>query len=439
MTRCGAFIVAGFGIALSIAAVPVAEAQGGSGRQTRQTAPSRRRPSREVLSGSFSMATTADDNGRATAADARPEEFRGRQISGVGQASVSFTPLESSGMRLKFDAATGMQYVASLNTVLMTGKAGSASFGFPIGKLLNASVAHSASETPNYSLVTTFMPPDTVAPLESLVAPDIALQRNPSVSTSTGLGVGRSLGRKASIAFSGDVRRTRFKNGTLPRLTAFSGRLQGTYQLWKTVGIRLGYGRQAGVYRTESTVSPMQAADSIDAGLTFNRSLAITRRTTIAFSSGSSIVDNGGSRQIGLIGSGNVSYAGLATLSYNRDVRMVGGFSAPVFTDTLTANAGTRSWRGLQLSTSASYSLGKVGAGDQQSSFSTWAASAQMSANLLRAVGLSVGYSIYEQRNVAALINPADTTRTQRRQSVRAGLSVRMPFWRTALRPERGN
>jgi hypothetical protein len=129
--------------------------------------------------------------------------------------------------------------------------------------------------------------------------------------------------------------------------------------------LRIGYGYQLGHYGLDAR-QRLESHD-IDLSLDYRRPLTQSRRTTIGFSTGSSLVTAQQRRQWEIVGVANLRHelgAGwFIQGDLARDVRLVEGFTDPFFVNSVTANLGGFLGRRIEVLTSGGYSRGAVGFG----------------------------------------------------------------------------
>jgi hypothetical protein len=212
----------------------------------------------------------------------------------------------------------------------------------------------------------------------------------------------------------------------------------------------LGQGLSANLSYAESTghfgvggQSPTTSR-GLNGGLTFNRSLSITRRTTLSFSSGLSAYSNGAVRH------GRAQYflsmqAALArqlgrtwtaNLAYNRGATFLETFLQPVFSDAVTAGLGGRLSRRVQVQSSMGAIDGTVGlVGSAANRFRTYFASSGLRVDASRIVSVGFNYAYYRYRFASGVQLPPGVGTQNDRQSAQVYVSLWAPLMSRGRRP----
>jgi len=234
----------------------------------------------------------------------------------------------------------------------------------------------------------------------------------------------------------------RFTNASDPGLTSSTAQARFTYRLTKYASVHAGYRRRLGQYDFNSTVQDARI-DDYDLGVDYNRvlSLRASRNTTLSFTTGSSIYKDFDGRHYAATGSANLEHrvgrTGRLSLVYARGVGFVEGLLAPVFTDSVTATAGSALSRRVRFTSSVSYVVGNVNGGDVANSYGAWTGSGQFTVGLTRRLGLQTGYTYYQHNVGDAVQLFSHLPNHQRRQTVYAGLTFGLPLIRERIRTGR--
>ena len=182
------------------------------------------------------------------------------------------------------------------------------------------------------------------------------------------------------------------------------------------------------------------AVDDIDAGLDFKRTLTLSlaKNTTLSFGTGSAITSDAQGRSFSLTGTVNLNRTfgrkALARLSFDRGVRMIGGFTAPVFVDTVTSSFNWAPNRRMRFFTSAGFAAGDEGTGPGANGFQAWQGSATLNLTAGR-VGSFYGSYSYTERGVSGDgLNLQSVLPSQRRYALRVGMATSVPLLRRSAR-----
>jgi hypothetical protein len=217
------------------------------------------------------------------------------------------------------------------------------------------------------------------------------------------------------------------------------------HTLTRSLALRLGYGRTQYEYRGEDPV--VDGADrrirshNIDAGIDYNRTLSISRRTTLAVNTGSIIVTDGDESLFSLVGGASlvreIGRSWSASLDYRRSVGFLEVFDSPTLIDNATFSLGGLIGRRLRFSSTLGASRGSVGFfRGEGTDYATYRAGAGLSMALTRLFGVRGDYS-YSQYRFDDPVAVPDVLGTGhvRYHSVRVGLDVWTPIWTRARRP----
>jgi hypothetical protein len=212
--------------------------------------------------------------------------------------------------------------------------------------------------------------------------------------------------------------------------------------------LRLGYAFREGQYGLTPT-TPTTRVHDIDVGVDYARALSVTRRTSIDFSTGSSVVTvpaidpAGDGREVNEVQLRLVGTVGLLhemgrswrlRVAYNRGVGFAEAFAEPVFADGFNASLHGFFNRRTDFSTNGGFSFGDVGlrpdSGISRSgdSFRTWFFSARSQYALGSLWAVYTEYLYYSQDLGATVIVPDGIPATLHRHTMQIGLTFWVPF-----------
>ena len=117
---------------------------------------------------------------------------------------------------------------------------------------------------------------------------------------------------------------------------------------------------------------------------------------------------------------------GHAALTYNRGVQLVQGFSAPVLSNSITANVMVQPFSHAQIFSAVRYFTGVVGTGEGDNAYRALIGQTGVNVRITRTTTMYTSYSYYEHKigNDVELI--ARTTHAQSRHSLRVGISTQL-------------
>ena len=228
---------------------------------------------------------------------------------------------------------------------------------------------------------------------------------------STGGSIAQQLSRRSTVSANYTYDVANF-TGLTGNFEQHAAGLRYTHGLTRNLGWHVGYsytnvrfGGQPTAYRSRG----------LDAGLDFNRSLSLTRRTQVGFSSGFSALDSNVTlpldrqgTQYGVTGAAwlnrEISRTWNAVVSYNRNVAFFESLRIPYFYDSLSVGIGGLMSRRVGLRSTAGATYGDVGRNTElrpSNRFVTGVADTTLTIALTRhtAVGVQYAYLFYSIDN----------------------------------------
>jgi hypothetical protein len=329
-------------------------------------------------------------------------------------------------------AGTSVRYYPSITNPFIHARSGTAGASVRVLDKPTIALNQSVAYQP-ISLATLF--PVANEPNVGESAPpdlDVVLTNDHYLSYLGGLGLNQRLTRRSTFSggYSYSIRNASRSRGQFTRQRAGTVFL---HRLSRDLGLRLGYGYVKGDYGSGERVGYHTA----DVGLDFNKALAISRRTSLSFTTGSSASTyrdkvryraTGGARVLHEIGR-----TWNASLAYRRDMQFVETLEQPIFGDSATFEVGGFLNRRVQFLSSARALIGEAGF-SQRNNVDTYQGIASVSVGLTRHVGLTFGYSYYHYRFDPDVLLPAGVARTIDRQSVRAQVNLWAPLYQPRTR-----
>ena len=118
---------------------------------------------------------------------------------------------------------------------------------------------------------------------------------------------------------------------------------------------------------------------------------------------------------------------GRASLTYDRGAQMVIGLETPVFADSVTADVSRSFGQRVSASGNFRYYWGGVGAGAEGNHYKTMTGSGRVTVAITRRTQAYAEYAYTENDLGTDVSLPSGAPGKARRQSARAGLSLRVP------------
>jgi opacity protein-like surface antigen len=215
------------------------------------------------------------------------------------------------------------------------------------------------------------------------------------------------------------------------RTRSYAGRYSRNLTQYAT--LVLGYGEQEGEYSIANTPRRKLIRNRmLDAGVGYSRPLSLSRRTTVAFGSGSSMLDNREETFYMLTGNASLEHQIGRTwslnLAYTRGLSLMGGFTEPLFADSLLATLEGSVSRRVQLNTSVDFSNGSLGLGSRGASYDSYRGFAGVDYMLNRELSLFGNYFYYHYLFGERASLLGGIPRRLDRHGVRAGLTYTFPL-----------
>ncbi len=302
----------------------------------------------------------------------------------------------------------------------------------------------SASYSPFYSLgaipgpITP--PPGEVAPIGS----DYPLLSNSALSLYSSASLEHRLTPRSSLSadYSLNYVDSRYSAQTFRNWGA-GGRY--SYRVTSTLGVHLGYHYHRALSALYYANRPIDGHD-IDVGIDYSRALSFSRKTTVGFTTGTSIyrsfTPNGALTSTDWLYKTHYLVTGSAylnrqmgrswtgRLSYERGLQFVQGLGNPFFADSVSASVGGFAGSRSHLTFSAAYTNGQVGIAMTGQGYGSYLGVTDYQFALSRFVALSASYSYYHYLFDPTVPLPTGMNRGMNRQSVRVGLNLWVPLLR---------
>jgi hypothetical protein len=323
---------------------------------------------------------------------------------------------------------------------------GGAGFSSPIGRRydlrLNSSVVYSPFYLYGFLLDPEAIDEPTVSGPGA--SEDLPINKLKTIRYTSRAKLDRQLSRSSAISFNYAFDGSSY-SGIGGGMQSQRAGVTFTRRLSRYARLRLGYG-----YRTVDSdhlpsapdTSHRQASHDLDVGVDYNRALSVSRRTKLAFSSGSTILERSavGGAGTTLASSTRYVFTGTATLvreigrtwsaslSAHRGITYTDLFFEPVLTNRTTAVVKGLLGRQTELSFLGSYSSGDVGLSGDRSGFGTYLGSAILRRAISQHLAAFASYRYYHYRFADSVNLPAGVAQELDRNGVRVGLTVWLPL-----------
>ncbi len=437
-----------FGLVAVLGAAPSARAQaprpqrpysslfgGGGGETARQML-----TINASVSGGYDLTSGAAREGGGIAAS---PDLQRLPRGGYGQAAatLSYTANRKRGGGAASVSTTGRRYTAAGDNFLGS-YAGAASGWLQAARRTLVTASESSSFQPflSYGFFAAATGADLgPAGLSGFTAPsfDTATENGNQWRHNVAASVTQGLTARTSVSFRAGYDATRVSLASR-NLTSYSTDARLALRIARGLGAHGGYGYREGRYG-DAPQSRDQRLHNFDVGLDYNRPLSFSRRTTLTFGSGSTVVQDSNRTVFRLTGNAHLTYelrrSWNLALAYTRDAGFLQNLREPVFADSLSLSLGGMASRRVQMSTGLGAALGTVGL-TGGSGYNSYFSTSQMTVGMSRHVGLSLIYSFYHSSFDPSVPLPVAASRRLERQSVQGGVTVWLPVMKRAERPD---
>jgi hypothetical protein len=386
------------------------------------------------LFGAYDDDVTAEQGGLSSAVS------NGQDLSGIYSGltlGLSYNRRVGRNASFGSSAGTSLRYYPSLDGHTLAPIGQQVAAGMSIGSERNSrnhlSFGGDASFSPYYALG---LLPSTGAPIEvgdGNLAPqpvNSIINRRETITYGGGVQLERSLGARSTMTLNYGIHTIDF-NEESRKQSAQSAGAHYRHSVSKALGWKVGYERSDASFGVggDAVVN-----HQIDAGLDFLKPLSLTRRTSMTFSVGPSLLQQNNSRQIRVVGdlalNHEIGRTWAARATYHRGVGMVAGLNSAVFSNGVgAALEGLLSQR-LDFSAMGSYSTGEFAITGAANNYDTYQASVRLRAALQRATAVYVEYVAYRYQFDSRVDLPLGIPGRLFRQGLRTGLTLWLPLIR---------
>jgi hypothetical protein len=347
----------------------------------------------------------------------------------LGRSRVSFGASASGSVR----------YYPPLEPQFVDNYAGAVGMSARLTKRTSISVSESVSYQPYY----VFNPFPVVFNPDLGAAPDVSVDfassRETSINLISNVGLSHTLGARTSLSANYGYQRYDFSSAGTTDFDSQFASVTLSHGMTKNLSVRAGYGYGSSIYADGAGGQSRAQNHNIDAGVDYNRALSLSRRTTLAFSTGSSILVWQSETRYNITGSASlnreIGRTWNAGASYVRGVTYEASFQQPLMSDAFSVGVNGALNRRTQFVSSASYANGGLLLGNG-GDYDTYIATAGLTFALSRYLGLQAGYFFYHYKFDENIIRPPGTPQELNRQGVHVNLSTWLPLYQRVRRPD---
>jgi hypothetical protein len=350
--------------------------------------------------------------------------------------AIDFASQAGEHVQVAVNASSNVRYYNDLHETIVTNHAVGAGLSARLSSKTTASFNQGFTYSPAllYGLFGGSVVPvigDTIAP-----ASNYALENERSYASASSARLSQQLSHRLTLSLDTNIRSTDFRgdNTRYQDIRTKDAGGQVSYSLGRDTGMRLGY-----TYRQAEYVgSPIATEQNFVIGMDHNRILSRTRKTTLAFSIGSTlatvpfVIASDLRRQRRVIGDASVTHqmgrSWTLQGSYHRAMGYIQGFQAPVFTGAYSVGANGFLNRRVDLSLSAAYSTGEGVYTGTPSQFKTYTGDARLRYAVTRMWAAYVEYLYYYYDFNQSLVLPVGLPPGLTRNGLRTGVMLWIPM-----------
>lgn len=349
-------------------------------------------------------------------------------VGGPSSGADARLTMGRDGRRVSFGAVTSttVRYYPELKDLASSTAQTAVDLRVRLSRQTHVRLGQVASYSPFFELQVAPVP--STGDLGSLLTDGAyAVSRNDTYQFGSSVELTHAISRRTTLSADYSVQRmlsTRYGLFAQRGGGRLSTRLNGSMSAHAGYGYRVG---RAG----PADAQPASATHDVDAGVTYGRTLSFSRRTTLAFNSGSSVVSFSGQHTLGLLGLASLTHqlgrSWTASVRYRRGLDYLNGFNRPVFSDSVSGHVEGRLNRRVDAAALLTTSTGTP-AGATGSGLASWAGFARVRVALSRRLALYAQYGSHQYRWSPADADAAGPAGRIVRHSIRVGLTGRMPL-----------
>lgn len=373
----------------------------------------------------------------ASAGDGTTPLSSGPTTFGAWAGAIAYS-LDHSGVGISLGTSANSRFVPGRATSFPTSWSSSAGVRWKALKHTDVRASFESDRTPISAL--SLFPGLPAGAVNSALSSDFAIDaREIYRSNLADLQLTQALSGRTALVLSYDYQRSHFSN-TDDQRTVQSGSAALTHRLTRNLTLRLGYSGALGDYVDSTGVPARFRNDSIDAGVDYSGSLALSRRTTASFRTGTAFISDRAVHRFSVVGDAaltrELGRSWDASLAYSRNANFVAALTQPAFIDSLTAALGGLLTRRLHFQAAAGLATGAaefVEAADH--GYAAYHGSVGVSTGLSRYFQLRLDYTYYRYSSKASELQFFGQQRLSD-NSINVGVDVFAPLFVRAARRE---
>jgi hypothetical protein len=326
--------------------------------------------------------------------------------------------------------SSSARYYSDLHEVVTTRHSGAFSLDLQPAFDWRVQLSSTASYSPYYDVVlgptgqalsSADMPP---------ISEDASVSKQHAMQYGSFVGVTHNFAPETMLALNYGVRYRQIFEGA-DTDTQRAG-FQFTHAIAKDVAVKIGYAY--GLTTTGGAAAAPIRNNDLDIGLNYGRTFAPSVRTSVSFTTGSTIVSAEDGQHFRVTGSGRLmrrlSPTWTAMLSYDRGLQVPDGATRPFFSDTVSGTLGGYLGRRVNVRLQPSYSHGVVGLGADVNPYDAYTNTSRIEVAISRRVALYGEHFFYRYRFASDAGLPAQLMPSVDRQGARMGLTLWAPIVR---------
>ena len=220
------------------------------------------------------------------------------------------------------------------------------------------------------------------------------------VSDQGQIGLAQQITRRSTMSVGYSYQRANFAQVAGAR-DVQTGAIDFSHQLTRSLTLRAGYQESSSSYGVDETTGDTLWFQNrtINAGVDYSGSLTLSRRTTLAVSTGSALISDRVTRRFRLTGNAilrrEIGRSWDLNLSYDRQAGFIQTLREPVFTDSLTSSLNGLLARRVSVYSSFGLAGGSVGFRSSMNGYKAYHGGAGVSMATSRYLSFRVSYSYY--------------------------------------------
>jgi hypothetical protein len=288
-----------------------------------------------------------------------------------------------------------------------------------------------------YNLLQLFpIAPDASHPGAEAPEEDLAIADAHHVTYNSAAAISQRLSERASLGFDYAYRRSYLATSS----DVVNGHQASSIlalDLTRHLGARLGY--QFRQSRYSGTAGHRGEVHTLIAGVDYNRPLSISRRTSLSFSTGSSVVTFAERTVYRAVGDAQLTHeigrTWYASVGYDRGVSFIDTFDEPFVYDAATASVEGLISRRVAFHTALRAAFGHVGL-SRGRPYDTYSGVVGLNVAISRYLAAGTSYLYHRYRFDDAVVLPAGVGGRMDRQGLRAYISVWAPLFYRVRAPD---